>query len=95
MIWRQFLRRQAVTMLTCDFFHVDCAVTLPRVHVFFVIEVGSRHVYVLGVTAHSDRAWTMRQARNLLMDLEERAAGFRFLIWGQAAGSSPRRSTRC
>ena len=71
-------------MLAVDFFHVDCALTLKRIYVFFALAVRNRYVHILGTTSRPTGAWTTQQARNLLMDLDDRATAFRILVRDRA-----------
>ena len=73
-----------------DFFHVDCALTLRRLYVLFALEVGDRHLHVLGVPGHPDGPGTAQQAR-LLMDLGEHVGRFRFLVLRGREGEAPSR----
>src|ERR1019366_2001983 len=53
--WRAFIRRQAVSMIACDFFTVE-TVSLRRIYVLFFIELQTRRVHLAGCTRKPDGA---------------------------------------
>jgi transposase InsO family protein len=77
--WRQFLTTQAKAVLAVDFVHVD-TVVLRRIYALIAVEHGSRRAHLAGVTAHPTGAWTTQAARNLLMDIADRATSVTFLL---------------
>jgi hypothetical protein len=70
---------QARGILAVDFLYVD-TVLLRRLYALIIIEHSSRRVHLAGITAHPDGAWTTQVARNVLVDLGQRAASVKFLI---------------
>jgi putative transposase len=77
--WRTFLRKHAETVLACDFFTVD-TVWRRRLYVLFFVSIETRRVEYLACTSNPNTAWMSQQARNLVMDLDERGQRPRFLI---------------
>jgi putative transposase len=77
--WRAFLRSEASAIVACDFFTVD-TVWLRRLYVLFFIEVGSRRVWLAGVTDHPTSEWVTQQARNVASAMEDRGLLPRHLI---------------
>ena len=53
---------------------------LRRIYALIAVEHRSRRAHLLGVTAHPTGAWTTQAARNLMMDLTDRATTLTFLL---------------
>jgi transposase InsO family protein len=53
---------------------------LKTLYVLFFIELSTRRVHVAGVTVHPDSAWVAQQARNRVIEAEDRPAPARYLI---------------
>jgi putative transposase len=77
--WRNFLRQQAATTLACDFFTVETA-WLKRIYVLFFISLERRRIELVACTPNPTGAWVAQQARNLLMNLDDREQPLCFLI---------------
>jgi putative transposase len=61
------------------FLHVD-TVLLRRLYVLVFIEHGTRRMHLGGVTANPTGEWTVQQARNLALTLDERFEDIKFLV---------------
>jgi hypothetical protein len=77
--WGSFLRQHAATTLACDFLTVD-TVLLRRLYVLVFICIGSRRIEYVACTRNPDDVWVVQQARNLLMDLDDRGQRRQLLI---------------
>ena len=77
--WRSFLRAHGDSILACDFFTVD-TVWLRRVYVLVFLSIGSRRIEYFACTSKPNTAWMLQQARNLLIELDDRDRQVRFLI---------------
>jgi putative transposase len=77
--WPELLRSRAQGILALDFFTADL-LNGTKVYVLAAIEHGTRRVWILGATEHPVQAWTVQQARNLLMDLEDAGTRVKFVL---------------
>lgn len=77
--WRHLMTHYKDQILACDFFTVE-TLFLKTIYVLFFIEVGSRRVHFAGCTTNPDSAWMSQQARQLVWNLDDQNARFRFLI---------------
>ena len=77
--WRQFLHAQAAGILAVNFLHVE-TVLCKRLYVLVFTKHGTCRMHFGGITPNPTGGWTVQQARNLALRLDERFEGIKFLL---------------
>jgi len=68
--WANFIKKHQNVIAACDFFttEVITQTELVTYFVLFFIHLGSRKVYIAGMTPHPNEEWMKQIARNVTMD---------------------------
>jgi len=77
--WKKLMRHYREQLLACDFFTIE-TIWLKTIYIFFMIELGTRRVYLAGISQHPNGHWVTQQARNTLWLLEDHETDFVGLI---------------
>ena len=83
--WKEFIRSHMNVLAGADFFTAEVLTWrgLVTYYVLFFIEVGSRRVWLGGITRHPDSCWMEQVARNATMDDTGYLNGCRYLVWSK------------
>ena len=77
--WKTLMSHYREQLLACDFFQVE-TIWLKTLTVFFFIDIGTRQVYLAGITDHPNGPWMTQQARNQVWTIQEQEDDFCALI---------------
>jgi hypothetical protein len=77
--WQRMIAHYKEQILATDFFTVE-TISLRTLYVLFFVEVGTRRVYLAGVTANPNAAWVTQQARQMVWELAGREDPWHILI---------------
>ena len=80
--WKEFIRTHLDVLAGTDFFTVEVLTWrgLVTYYVLFFLEVGSRRVWLGGITTQPDAAWMQQVARNATMQATGYLNGCRYLL---------------
>jgi len=80
--WSKFIKNHQDVLAACDFFttEVITPVGLITFYVLFFIHIGSRKVYIAGMTPSPNESWMNQIARNITMEGWGFLSGCKYLI---------------